>query len=63
MAVKKSAFCFLLFSFSYLKDTAFTAVKRDGAFKSTYVQFVSFVNGRYSKGVLTFSGKKWYIKG
>ena len=43
--------CFVLLSFSYLKDTAFTPVKRDGAFKSTYVQFVSFVNERYSKGV------------
>ena len=50
--MKKSVlFCFLFFSFSYLKDTAFTAVKRGGAFKSTYVQVVSFVNGRYTKRV------------
>ena len=49
MAVKKG--CFVLFCFSYLKDTAFTAIKRERALKSTYVQVVSFVNGRYSKGV------------
>ena len=49
--MKKSVLCFVLFSFSYVKDTAFTAVKRGGAFKSTYVQVVSFVNGRYTKRV------------
>ena len=43
--------CLVLFSFSYLKDTTFTAVKRGGAFKCTYVQVVSFVNGRYTKRV------------
>ena len=42
---------FVLFCFSYLKNATFIALKRDGAFKSTYVQFVSFVNRRYSKGV------------
>ena len=50
-----------LFCFSYLKNTAFTAVKRDGACKSTYVQFVSFFNGRYTKGVPFLS--KGHIKG
>ena len=36
---------------SYLKDSAFTAVKRDVKFQTSYVRGVSFVNGRYTKGV------------
>ena len=57
--MKKSVLCFVLFSFLYVKDTAFTAVKRGGAFKSTYVQVVSFVNGRYTKRV-PFLSKRAY---
>ena len=55
-------FCFV---FHILKNTAFTAVKRGGAFKSTYVQVASFVNGRYTKRVPFLSYKSAYkrVKG
>ena len=36
---------------SYLKDSAFTAVKRDAKFSTRYVTGVPFVNRRYTKGV------------
>ena len=42
---------------SYLKDSAFTAVKRDAKFLTKYVEGVPFVNRRYTKGV-PFSFKK-----
>ena len=47
---------------SYLKDSTFTAVKRDAIFQTRYVKGVPFVNRRYTKGVLLFR-EKWYIKG
>ena len=50
-------FCFV---FHILKNTAFTAVKRGGAFKSTYVQVASLVNGRYTKRVPFLSYKSAY---
>ena len=55
-------FCFV---FHILKNTAFTAVKRGGVFKSTYVQVASFVNGRYTKRVPFLSYKSAYkrVKG
>ena len=36
---------------SYLKDSAFTAVKRDAKFYTRYVKGVTFVNRRYTRGV------------
>ena len=43
---------------SYLKDSAFTAVKRDAKFFTRFVKGVPFVNGRsYTKGV-PFSRQK-----
>ena len=36
---------------SYLKDSAFTAVKRGAKFQTRYVTGVPFVNRRYTKGV------------
>ena len=36
---------------SYLKDSVFTAVKRDEKFLTRYVKGVPFVNRRYTKGV------------
>ena len=36
---------------SYLKDSAFTAVKRDVKYLTRYVKGVPFVNRRYTKGV------------
>ena len=44
---------------SYLKDSAFKAVKRDAKFKIRYVKGVPFVNRRCTKGV-PFSGKMVY---
>ena len=44
---------------SYLKDSAFTAVKRDAKFYTRYVKGVPFVNRRYTKGV-PFSWKMVY---
>ena len=37
--------------YSYLKDSAFTTVKRDTKFKTRYVKGVPFVYRRYTKGV------------
>ena len=36
---------------SYLKDSAFTAVKRDAKFYTRFVTAVPFANRRYTKGV------------
>ena len=36
---------------SYLKDGAFTAVKRDATFYTRYVKGVPFVNRRHTSGV------------
>ena len=36
---------------SYLKDNAFTAVKRDVNFSTRYVKGVPFANRRHTKGV------------
>ena len=36
---------------SYLKDSAFTAVKRDVNFSTRYVKEVPFANRRNTKGV------------
>ena len=44
---------------SYLKDSAFIAVKRDAKSQTRYVKGVPFVNRRYMKGV-TFSWKMVY---
>ena len=43
----------------YLKDSAFTAVKRDAKFLTRYVKGVPFVNRRYTR-VVPFSWKKVY---
>ena len=47
---------------SYLKDSAFTAVKRDAKFKTRYVKGVPFVSRMYTKGV-PFSRKNYILKG
>ena len=39
---------------SYLKDSAFTTVKKDVKFLTRYVKGVPFVNTRYMKGDSTF---------
>ena len=45
--------------YSYLKDSALTAVKRDETFLTRYVKGVPFVNRRYAKGV-SFLSKMIY---
>ena len=45
--------------YSYLKDSALTAVKRDEKFLTRYVKGVPFVNRRYAKGV-SFLSKMVY---
>ena len=44
---------------SYLKDSAFRAVKRDAKSQTRYVKGVPFVNRGYTKGV-PFSWKMVY---
>ena len=44
---------------SYIKDSAFTAVKRDANFSTRYVKGVPFVNSIYTKGI-PFSWKMVY---
>ena len=51
MAVKKSKKCSEFVIDSYLKDSAFTSVKRDAKFSTRYVKGVPFFNRRYTKGV------------
>ena len=51
MAVKKSKKCSEFVIDSYLKDSAFTSVKRDALFSTRYVKGVPFFNRRYTKGV------------
>ena len=50
MAVKKKKIPSLVVD-SYLKDGAFTAVKRDATFYTRYVREVPFLNARYTRGV------------
>ena len=41
----------LIVGYSYPKDSAFTAVKRDAKFLSRFVKGVPFVNRKYTKGL------------
>ena len=50
MAVKKSRKRSGFFIYSYFKESAFTAVKRDAKFYARYVKGVPFVNRRCMKG-------------
>ena len=50
MAVKKKKIPSLVVD-SYLKDGAFTAVKRDARFYTRYVRGVPFLNTSYTSGV------------
>ena len=47
----KSRKCPIFVIDSYLKDSAFTAVKRGAKFETRCVKVVPFLNRRYSKGV------------
>ena len=47
----KSRKSFIFVIDSYLKGSAFTAVKRDAKFSTRYVKGVQFVHRRYTKGV------------
>ena len=51
LAVKKSIKRSRFVIYSYFKDSAFTAVKRDVKFLTMYVKGVPFVNRSYTKGV------------
>ena len=51
MAVKKSRKRCGFLIYSYFKESAFTAVKRDAKFYARYVRGVPFVNRRCMKGL------------
>ena len=50
----------LFFIYSYFKDIAFTAVKRDEQFLTRYVKAVQFVNRRYMLQVKFKSRLKFF---
>ena len=54
MALKKSRKCSIFVIDSYLKVSAFTAVKRDAKFQPRLAKGVPFAYRRYTKGVLFF---------
>ena len=49
MTVKKSRKCCGFLIYSYFKESAFTAVKRDAKFYARYVRGVPFLNRRCMK--------------
>ena len=64
MTVKKLRTCSGFVIYSYLKDSAFTAVKRDDKVKIRFVKGAPFVNRKYTKGVpFLFKDKKWLTSG
>ena len=62
MAVKETRKRSGLVIYSCLKDTAFTAAKKDEKYETRYVKWMLFVSRWNTKGRLIFH-QKYYVKG